>query len=123
MFNAIKIYADVLPGRETPPAYPFSGFVLNLNIATVGHRDGMDLLACLVIPFGNFKNGELILAEPGIVLPLRSGDGIVFPSCQISHFNMLYSGTRASVVCHSDKAGLEWAQGRLGWEGNQYLDC
>lgn len=121
MFDQIQAYTSILPGRTSPPAYPFGGFVLNINIATTGHRDGMDLYACLVIPLGTYQHGELVLYEPGLVLPLRSGDGVIFPSCQISHFNMPYSGTRSSLVCHSDRAGMEWVQGRLGWSNNQHF--
>ena len=114
LYEEIKVFAEILPGRSTPLSYPFSGFVLNLNVATVGHRDTMDLLACVVIPFGKFSGGQLVLTEAGMVLPLCSGDAVLFSSCKVSHFNLQYTGTRASLVCHSDRAGLHWANGRLG---------
>lgn len=120
-FN-IAAYASQLPGYEDCPAYPFAGFVLNVNVAVQGHRDNMDLEACLVLPIGSFSGGELCLEEPGLVVPLRAGDFFVFPSYRITHFNLHYSGTRASLVCHSDRAGIHWRADRLHWEGNTYLE-
>ena len=121
LFDHIRGYAELFPGHSVSPAYPFSGFVLNVNVTTIVHRDAMDLSACLVIPFGVFAGGDLVLHEPGIVLPLRCGDAVVFQSCRISHFNLLYCGTRGSLVCHSDRAGLEWINDRLGWQKNVFL--
>ena len=122
IYESIAMYASVLPGHSTPPAYPFSGFVLNVNVSTLAHRDGKDLLACLVIPVGSFTGGELGLVEPGLLLRLRTGDAVIFPSCDITHFNTTYTGTRASLVCHSDRAGMDWVENRLGWQGHSYLD-
>ena len=115
------MFAEVLPGETDAPAYPFSGFVLNINIATKVHRDGKDLRACLVMPIGTFTGGELVLVEPGIVLPLQAGDIVVFPSCTISHFNLHYTGRRASLVCHTDASGMSWVKDTLGWATNAYV--
>ena len=122
LFFEIACYAEELPGRKASPCHPFAGFVLNFNVATKGHRDSKDLKLCLVMPIGTFTGGELCLVEPGLVLPLRSGDCVVFPSCKITHFNLHYTGTRASIVCHSDREGLKWVGNRMGWCGNSYLD-
>ncbi|PIL36998.1 hypothetical protein GSI_00690 [Ganoderma sinense ZZ0214-1] len=122
LYFEIACYADEIPGRKASPCHPFAGFVLNFNIATKGHRDSKDLKACLVLPIGIFTGGELCLVEPGLVLPLRSGDVMVFPSCDITHFNLTYTGTRASLVCHSDRDGLKWVGNKMGWRGNSYLD-
>lgn len=73
------------------------------------------------MPIGTFKGGELCLAEPGLVVPLRSGDFFVFPSCSITHFNLLYTGIRASLVCHSDREGVRWAQDYNGWHSHPYF--
>lgn len=56
------------------PGYPFGSIVLNLNVVTNAHRDAKDLQACLVLVLGDHAGGELCLVEPGIVLPLKSGD-------------------------------------------------
>ncbi|KAI1785027.1 hypothetical protein LXA43DRAFT_860474, partial [Ganoderma leucocontextum] len=90
LYYEIACYAEEVPGRKASPCYPFAGFVLNFNVATKGHRDSGDLKACLVIPIGTFQGGELCLVEPGLVLPLRSGDCVAFPSCEITHFNLPY---------------------------------
>jgi hypothetical protein len=63
------VYADVL-STETP-AYPVSGFVLNLNVVTKAHRDTQDLKACAVLVIGDHKGGELCFYEPGLIFPLR----------------------------------------------------
>ncbi|TFK79589.1 hypothetical protein K466DRAFT_465735, partial [Polyporus arcularius HHB13444] len=86
----IRGFAEILPGNERSPSYPFSGFVLNLNACTKVHRDAKALHACLVMAFGEFDDGELCLVEPGFVVDLRSGDMTVFQSNKVSHFNLRY---------------------------------
>lgn len=103
-----------------PVSYPFSSMVINFNVVTNGHRDAQDLKACLVLVVGDHEGGEVCLAEPGLVLPLRSGDFVVFPSCAITHFNMHYIGTRASVVLHSDREGHSSATNGRSWADNDY---
>ncbi|KAI1788615.1 hypothetical protein LXA43DRAFT_1097182 [Ganoderma leucocontextum] len=49
LYAELKIFAEVLPGSSACPAYPFAGFVLNFNVATLEHRDGKDFKACLVL--------------------------------------------------------------------------
>ena len=120
--GVIEPYAQQLPGHASSPCYPFAGFVINLNVSTKVHRDAKDHLICLVLPVGNFIGGELCLVEPGLVLPLRSGDMTIFPSQDISHFNLTYQGARASLVCHTDREGLKWVEDRFKWRGNDYFD-
>ncbi|RDX40619.1 hypothetical protein OH76DRAFT_1365962 [Lentinus brumalis] len=122
LFQKISILASTLPGNQDVPAYPFSGFVLNINVATRVHRDGKDLLACLVLPIGNFTGGDLVLYEPGLVLPLRLGDLVFFRSPEISHFNLHFCGVRASLVCHTDREGVVWSQTGNGWNGSSAFD-
>ena len=95
--------------------------MVNINVSTKVHRDGKDLRACLVMPIGSFVGGDLALVEPGLVVPLRSGDAILFPSCDFSHFNLDYVGRRASLVCHTDAAGMQWVDDRLGWERHVHV--
>ncbi|KAL6301707.1 hypothetical protein BKA93DRAFT_712769, partial [Sparassis latifolia] len=68
LYGSLAIYADVLPGNTASPVYPFSGFVVNLNVATRPHRDVKDLNVCLVLVIGSHIGGELCLVEPGLVL-------------------------------------------------------
>lgn len=71
---------------------------------------------------GDHKGGELCLLELGLVLELKNGDVIMFKSGQISHFNLHYSGTRASIVLNTDAAIHEYASnGMNGWASNNYM--
>ena len=97
------MYADAL--NIDLPAYPFSGFVINFNVATQPHRDVKDLRACAVLVIGSHEGGELVFQEPGLVFPLRKGDLIVFFSGKITHFNLRFKGIRSSLVLHSDGEG------------------
>ena len=82
----------------------------------------MDKSLCVVIPIGDFEDGDLCLYEPGIVLSLRNGQAVAFPSCDITHFNLDYVGTRASLVLHTDKAFDQWTLNeRNGWQNNMYF--
>ncbi|THH22504.1 hypothetical protein EUX98_g8191, partial [Antrodiella citrinella] len=79
-FEELVGFADALPHWRPPAAYPFSGFVVNLNVMTRGHRDTMDTSVCLVFVLGEHEGGELCLVEPGLTVKLREGDFIIFPS-------------------------------------------
>ncbi|EPS99688.1 hypothetical protein FOMPIDRAFT_1124104 [Fomitopsis schrenkii] len=114
--------ADILPGNANTVAYPFLSVVVNLNVATSGHRNLMDNSLCLVFPIGDFEGGELCLYEAGIVLSLGNGDGVAFPSCSITHFNLHYVGTRASLVLHTDRAIDQWTYNeRNGWANAMFF--
>jgi len=101
--------------NERSIAHPFGGFVINVAVSTRGHRDSGDKIFCIVIPFGDWTGGELALFEPGFVFRLRAWDAIVFPSCNVTHFNLPFQGTRLSLVLHSDKYGDRWVQDQNGW--------
>ena len=97
--------------------------VINLNAATLAHRDCKDQGLCVVIAIGDFQGGELCLYEPGLVVPLRPGDIIVFPSTRITHFNIHYSGCRASIVLHTDREIDKWTNGQQNsWSHNMYFN-
>jgi hypothetical protein len=121
-YHDLALFAEVLPGKVASPVHPFTGFVLNINVVTRAHRDPKDLnKICLVLVIGDHIGGELCLIEPGLVLPLGSGDIIVFPSGLITHFNLHYQGTRASLVLHSDGAGKQWVEDKMGWMDHNYM--
>jgi hypothetical protein len=109
---------DVLPLNEAPTAYPFPGFVLNIQVMTDGHLDSGDNTICVVVPFGDWKGGELVLYELGLVLDMSPGDILVFPSDKITHFNLNFRGIRCSVVMHSDAHGKTWVENRNGWDSH-----
>lgn len=112
----------MLPDYNVSAVHPFVGLVLNFNIASRAHRDAKDQAICLVLPVGDFIGGDLCLVEPGIVLPLRHGDFGVFPSCDVTHFNLHYSGRRSSIVLQTDREMAKWtAEGRNGWATNAFF--
>jgi hypothetical protein len=115
-YNIIRMGAESLPGGELPPAYPFCSFVVNIQVCSIGHRDPYDDLMCLVVPIGRFEGGQLCFYEPGLILDVDPGDVIIFPSSDITHFNLHFKGIRHSLVCQSDKAMRAWAERKNGWE-------
>ena len=121
-YNVLMRIIDHLPGNSYPPTAPFASFVLNLNIRTEAHRDKKDKDVCLVLPIGEFEGGGLVMFEQGLVLELRAGDIAVFRSAETTHFNMEYSGQRASLVLQTDSAFNKWEEGRNGWADNVFFN-
>jgi hypothetical protein len=112
---------DVLPLNQCPTSYPFASFVLNIQAFTKPHKDSWDDTLCVVVQFGQWMGGELVLHELGVVLDLAIGDVLFFPSGQVTHFNMPYAGTRCSLVLFSDKHGRDWVRFRNGWDGHMVV--
>jgi hypothetical protein len=113
--SELTVFCDILPLNEDPMTRPFPGCVINLQVSTEAHLDSGDDLICVVIPFGNFEDGELVLFEAGLIIDMREGDFFIFPSFHLTHFNMSFKGVRGSVVMHSDKGALRWKLDRNGW--------
>ncbi|TFK58372.1 hypothetical protein BDN72DRAFT_782173, partial [Pluteus cervinus] len=108
-------YANSLPLAGIPAAYPFTGLVINFCVSTSAHRDHNDEGLCAVIPFGEYDGGQLCLFEPGLVLDIKPGDIVIFPSADITHFNLHFNGERGSFVFYSDKRMADWIEGCNGW--------
>lgn len=117
-FEMLMEVAHVLPGNCSTPVTPFISLVININVRTKAHRDSSDRHLCLVIPVGNFEGGALCLLENGLVLELRSGDVALFRSSEVTHFNLDYRGTRASLVFQTDKEFAAWVRDHNGWVDN-----
>lgn len=83
-------------------AYPFAGYVLNINCCTFAHRDAKDLEFCCIIPIGDYAKGELVLDELGLVLNIKPGNTVIFNSSKITHFNLDFEGKRISFVLTTD---------------------
>ena len=49
--------AEVLPGNVFSPVHPFLSLVINLNVATLAHRDRQDKELCVVLAVGDFDGG------------------------------------------------------------------
>lgn len=117
----LETVVDILPLGDSTSLHPFTSFVINFNVSTLVHRDYKDKEVCIVFQFSNCKGGELVLVEPGIVIRLRHGDGVIFRSAEISHFNLHYSGERVSMVFHTDNSMDDWARDRNSWIHNIYM--
>jgi hypothetical protein len=117
----LQQWMDILPSNEFSPVFPFSKLIVNVNVAMHTHCDWGDLSLCLVLEISDCEEGELCMMEPGLVLHLRSGGTVAFPFYKVMHFNLNFKGKRASLVFHSDKAGLAWCKDGNGWKGNRYF--
>ncbi|KAJ7629550.1 hypothetical protein B0H17DRAFT_962866, partial [Mycena rosella] len=110
-----RYMSTFLPLSPNTPAYPFSGFVVNLRVCTDEHKDGFDKDLCTVIVISDdCEGGELCLFEAGLCVHLRVGDIFIFPSCYVTPFNTHFRGLRATLVLHSDRAGDKWAKNAWG---------
>jgi hypothetical protein len=110
------MHANSLPASQQSPVHPFCSFVVNIQVASWGHRDPYDDVICLIIPIGSFTGGQLCLFEPGIIIDMKPGDVVVFPSSRITHFNLHFKGIRHSLVCQTDVHMKDWTERRNGWE-------
>ncbi|KAG6914250.1 hypothetical protein DXG01_001456 [Tephrocybe rancida] len=125
-YEQLVAYVDHLPLKASSPAHPFGGFILNFCVSTHSHRDFGDKILCVVVPFEDYTGGELCLFEPGLVIDLAPGDVFIFPSADITHFNLHFEGVCLSLVLHSDKQGDSWAADTNFWEaiywaGNEFM--
>ncbi|KAJ3549360.1 hypothetical protein NMY22_g923 [Coprinellus aureogranulatus] len=120
-YEILSEAVEILPLGDTVPAHPFMGFVLNFNVVTRIHRDFHDKEICLVFQLSSCKGGELVLVEPGLVVAMENGHGILFKSHQITHLNLDYEGKRVSLVFHTDKAMDDWVTQFNGWGENIYF--
>jgi hypothetical protein len=121
VYKELVVQIQVMQLSHPSPCQPFQGFVLNINVSTKYHYDGLDSLACGILPIGNFTGGELINGETGMVIQLLSGDFSCFNSSRIGHANLDYVGTRMSLVLHSDRHGKSLSVDANGWANNKYF--
>jgi hypothetical protein len=112
---------ETLPLNELTPSFPFSGIVVNVNTATRAHRDQADEQLCMVVTISECKGGALVLHESGIVVECANGDCIGFSSVTQTHYNLDFSGLRASLVFHTDKDFQRWFKNMNGWINNIYF--
>jgi hypothetical protein len=120
-YAVLSQYVDILPCNDVSPVYPFTGFVLNINVTTLLHRDPEDEKFCLLLIVSDCEGGELCFLEPGLAFGLKLGDVIAFPSTKLTHFNAHFSGYRNSLVLHSDKHFRRWVEDNNGWKGHTRL--
>lgn len=114
-------WIDDLPLNQKAPADPWSGVVINANVATTAHRDVGDEQYCMVLVVSDCLGGELVFHELGLIFAARNGDASLFRSIDLTHYNLNYKGIRGSLVFHSDKAGRRWVENSNGWQNNAYF--
>lgn len=121
--DGLEVYVELIPSSNRSPVEPWCGWVLNLNVLTRIHRDNRDGILCGDLPITNkgFVGGNLVLAQPGLVIPLMNGDFGTFQSMSTDHFNLDYKGERCSFVFQTDKEFKSWAEDRHGWASNAFL--
>jgi hypothetical protein len=107
-------YSDELPFNAVLPCRPWGGYAVNMGVSTTAHRD-RDKGVCFVGPFGNWRGGELVLFEYGLIVEHVGGAGFFFQSSSCTHFNLHFEGTRGSVVFHTDREATQWNVDRNGW--------
>lgn len=108
-------YIDLMPHADRPRTAPFTGLVVNIQSASLGHRDDMDDTVCAVIPIGQYEGGEIVFYELGLVVDAHPGDIFIFLSSRITHFNLHFKGHRGSLVLHVDSAFERMAKDLNGW--------
>jgi len=94
----------------------FKSFVINFNVekddnnsirqgAVDVHKDNNDVLYafCVIVVFGNFEGGDLILSEIGISLEIEDGYIVLLRSALLEHFNSKVKGSRWSIVFYLRK--------------------
>ena len=113
-------FTDRLPNKIKAPAYPHSGYVLNVNVRTDIHRDEKDIASCIVHPFGTFVGGDFIMVEAGLVIRVVGSASILTDSKNITHLNADYKGIRLSLVLHSDEEGARFVdEDSYGWRNHR----
>lgn len=111
-----RLYREILKLLESKglfrqrifPSSPFAATTFNVGpqVVTEPHRDIMNLVfgICAVAVAGDFDHtagGHLVFREAKVIMELRAGDVVLFPSAGITHYNIPLSTAdevRYSVV-------------------------
>ncbi|KAH6916725.1 hypothetical protein BKA70DRAFT_1089875, partial [Coprinopsis sp. MPI-PUGE-AT-0042] len=114
---------EVLPCNDASPVYPFSGFVINLNVMTRVHLDSQDddLYNISTGSLNSFDDGALCFQDLGLVVRLPFGGSTAFRSSILTHFNRHFQGHRASLVLHADRHAKGWLEDHHGWDRNIWM--
>lgn len=112
------MFAEHLPSNNYPSAYPFSGFVININVSTRAHRDRKDASFCIVLEWSDCEGGEPVLFELGVVTKIGNGRPVALVSVKQTHFNLHYKGERMSAVLSADRYAASWLDSRGGLDEN-----
>lgn len=113
-------YGGVSTLRPAYLGYPQAASSCNVGPQTITplHRDSENLSygICTVSALGQYDSSagaELALLEPGVVVPLRRGKSIMFPSAMITHGNFPLSASpnqcRYSLTTYTSGSVFQWA--------------
>ena len=119
-FSELNAVAEYLPLDANSACTPFTGMVCNINACSNGHADKGDLNLCVVVPFGYWDDGELVLYQLGVAVKLQPLDIIIFDSKEMIHFNMPYKGLRGSLVMNTDKTLQGYRTDLNGWKDKNF---
>ncbi|KAG9047220.1 hypothetical protein FS837_002782 [Tulasnella sp. UAMH 9824] len=109
---------DVIYPDESPEVLPFASLTANLGPCTIchRHRDAKNRASggiCVVKTLGPYdwkRGGHLVLHELGLVVEMRPGDAVFFPSAVISHETIPIGDDerRYSLVWYSAGGLFRW---------------
>ncbi|KAJ7572187.1 hypothetical protein C8J56DRAFT_1069498 [Mycena floridula] len=116
----LDIVVSELPLNDAPASAPFAGLIININVCTDGHLDEGDFLLCVVVGFGCWKKGGVILHQIRLVVDLVPLDILIFASMRMTHLNLRFSGFRGSLVYATDKELLSWTKDMNGCAGKNF---
>ncbi|KAJ7587073.1 hypothetical protein C8J56DRAFT_890976 [Mycena floridula] len=119
-YDELEITVQELPFDTSSAARPFTGYIININVTTDGHLDINDRDLCVVVPFAEWKGGQIVFYQLGLVVDLGPLDIIIFPSNRITHFNLRHWGKRGSVVASTDKGFDAWVKDKNGYAGKNF---
>lgn len=127
LYSTAKLRLKIIDGilDEFLSNLQFHAASLNVGNATVcdWHRDSRNLVwgICAVGAFGQFNHrtsAQLLLKEPRLIIELKRGGVVFFPSGSITHRNapLAYeSETRKSMAFYASGSNFRWiAQGHRG---------
>ncbi|KAJ7573585.1 hypothetical protein C8J56DRAFT_1066087 [Mycena floridula] len=119
-YNELEITVQELPFDTSSAARPFTGYIININVTTNGHLDINDRDLCVVVPFAEWEEGQIVFYQLGLVVDLGPLDIIIFPSNCITHFNLCHQGKCGSVVASTDKVLDAWVKDKNGYAGKNF---
>jgi len=66
------------------------------------------------------QGGGLMLKEQGLVFELQNGYFAIFRFSESTHFNLNYTGRRATFVMQTDIEFDKWVEGKNNWGHSKF---
>lgn len=118
--DKLDIIAQSLPLNDGSAAYPYAGYIVNVNVKTDGHLDPNDKDICAVIGFGDYIDGDIVLHQLGTSVKLHPLDVFIFDPRRITHLNLRFTGKWGSLVMATDRGLEDWVKDKNGWENKNF---